>query len=70
MTEYRIVRDNWLGFEVQSRRWWWPFWSQGVTNTHSSIEEAERYANEIARPPVKYLGKTPVKYLGKIGVAA
>jgi hypothetical protein len=26
MSEYRIVRDNYAGFEVQRRTWWWPFW--------------------------------------------
>ncbi len=23
---YRIVRDNYLGYEVQSRIWYWPIW--------------------------------------------
>ena len=45
MTRYRIVTDNWNGFEVQAWRWWWPFWWQcGTANTHTSLEEAERYA--------------------------
>lgn len=41
---YRIVRDNYLGFEAQKWVWWWPFWSQmGFTNTHASVEDARRY---------------------------
>ncbi|MCU7531580.1 hypothetical protein LRM64_20430 [Prescottella equi] len=45
MSEYRIVRDAWAGYEVQVRRWWLPFWVQkGFTNTFSSIEDARDYA--------------------------
>lgn len=56
--EYRIVRDSYNGFEVQWRRWWWPFWWQcGFTNTHISVEAAERYAADHAQGCVKYLGK-------------
>ncbi len=45
---YRIVEDDWLGYEVQRWRWWFPFWVQccgpnGICNTHSSLEEAERF---------------------------
>ncbi len=46
--EYRIVADNWAGFEVQWRRWWWPFWEMPVCNTHASIEAAERWARHFA----------------------
>lgn len=58
MTEYRIVRDRYAGFEVQSRRWWWPFWVQGRTNTHSSVENAEEHAKYLARGGLeKHLGR-------------
>lgn len=58
MSEYRIVRDNYAGYEVQVRRWWWPFWQQcGFCNTHCSIERAEQYAIRHSRPVVKMLGK-------------
>lgn len=58
--QYRIVRDDFAGFEVQQRRWWWPFWTQcGFTNTHLTVEAAERYAENHARGCVKYLGKLP-----------
>lgn len=58
MTEYRIVRDTYNGYEVQSRRWWWPFWVQGRTNSHQTIAQAEYYAKQLAE------NKNAVKYLG------
>lgn len=43
-TRYRIVKDNYLGFEVQHWRWWWPTWTRcGWSNTHQSLERAERW---------------------------
>lgn len=40
-TRYRIVRDNYSGYEVQIRRWWFPIWLQlGGINTSPSIERA------------------------------
>ena len=45
---YRIVRDNYLGYEAQIKYWYFPFiWFQlneddGVCNTNFSIEEAEK----------------------------
>lgn len=60
MAEYRIVEDRWAGFEVQIRTRWWPFWRQPRTNTHSTMEAAERWALAYATgPKVKYLGKLP-----------
>lgn len=54
---YRIVRDSYAGYEVQVRRWWWPFWTQaGYTNTHATIERAEQYAVGQAGEVVKELG--------------
>ena len=57
--EYRVVRDNYAGYEVQVRRWWhWPFWVQAEgCNTHSSVEAAEKFAEGHARGPVKHLGR-------------
>lgn len=51
--QYRIVRDNYLGYEVQVK-WWWSFrWHQkGFSNTFSNVEEARKYAldgHEIER---------------------
>lgn len=46
MGKYRIVKDNYSGFEVQKKNWWWPFWfqlnnSHHPVNTFSSIETAK-----------------------------
>lgn len=56
--EYRIVTDAFAGFEVQLRRWWWPFWVEAdYVNTHATVEAAERYATQHAQGAVKYLGR-------------
>ena len=56
--EYRIVHDEYLGFEVQHRTWWWPFWREtGFSNTHLTIERAEAFALADSRKEVKRLGK-------------
>lgn len=45
-TRYRVVRDNYCGYEVQSWRWWFPIWLQcngltgDPTNTHYTLESA------------------------------
>lgn len=51
--KYRIVRDNYAGYEVQIKRWWFPFWIQVDFNTHYSIECAESYARNHAYPFAK-----------------
>lgn len=55
--EYRIVCDGCLGYEVQIRRWWWPFWIQPRVNTHTCVESAEAWARAHACEQVKYLGR-------------
>jgi hypothetical protein len=57
-SKYRICTDAFLGYEVQVKRWWWPFWYQiGGGNTNSSIEQAERRAKRHAKGRVvKVLG--------------
>ena len=55
---YRIVTDKYLGFEVQSRRWWSPFWNQvDGCNTHWSIEIAEEFLRQYLtrRKPGKFV---------------
>lgn len=60
---YRIVRDNFLGYEVQDRYWFSPFWAQtDFCNTFTTVESAERFARSHAEP-VKYLGD--LRQLGK-----
>jgi hypothetical protein len=56
---YRIVRDNYRGYEAQARAWWSPVWAQlgkdgefGV-NTSSSVEEAEGRILEWVRKRVE-----------------
>lgn len=47
--QYRIVRDGFLGYEVQYKPWFWPFWVQaGITNTHETLEDAEDFARRHA----------------------
>ena len=42
--KYRIVRDNFAGYEAQVWTIWWPFWCQlGFTNTHRTVEAAKEY---------------------------
>lgn len=50
----RIVSDNYCGYEVQVWRWWFPFWVEaGFTNTHATLEGAERWALGYIKPVVK-----------------
>jgi len=53
---YRIVADNFRGYEVQIWRWWWPFWVELGHNTFCTVEEAEVWAKSQKQPVVKYLG--------------
>ncbi len=40
-TKYRVVTDNYLGYEAQYKPWFLPFWQQlNGANTRSTIEEA------------------------------
>ena len=41
VVRYRIVRDDYLGYECQIWKLWFPFWCQiGFFNTHPNIERA------------------------------
>jgi hypothetical protein len=41
--KYRIIRDNYGGFEVQKWKWYFPFWLQlDYVNTNLSVEQAIR----------------------------
>ena len=56
-TIFRIVSDEYLGYEVQKKRWWFPFWIQingryPLVNTSSSLEEANKVIkNHTNRKP-------------------
>lgn len=58
--KYRIVRDNYAGYEVQKKVWYWPFWFQvnrrGSTgaNTHSTIEQAKEFIELLKQPIIYY----------------
>ena len=54
-TKYRIVRDNYCGYEVQFRYWWMPFYFQGDCNTHVSVERALAYANKKRNKVILYV---------------
>lgn len=56
MAHYRIVRDDFCGYQVDAWRWWLPIWVQvGFTNTHTSVEAAEEFAARHANSVVKYV---------------
>lgn len=51
----RIVTDIYRGYEVQVKRWYWPFWTQlGFSNTFASIEQAELWARHYTTKPTAY----------------
>ena len=53
--KYRIVKDNFCGYEAQQWRWYWPFWTQlGFVNTHTSIEDARAYIDGYSLIVVEY----------------
>lgn len=65
--QYRIVTDNFSGFEVQKRLWYYPFWFQIRSenrlpvNTHKTIESAEKLIEmdkTNSRPPKIKVVKT------------
>lgn len=56
VNKYRIVKDNYSGYEVQIKRWWFPIWLQvGLSNTHRTIEDAEAFVEGSCSRAVKYL---------------
>lgn len=50
--KYRIVTDRYLGYEVQYKVWWFPFWIQARApglriNTWENVEEAEKFIEKL-----------------------
>lgn len=49
-TCYRIVTDEYAGYEVQIKRWWMPIWFQkwkyGGVNTFRTIEDAQKWIKD------------------------
>lgn len=49
-TKYRVVTDNYLGYEAQYRLWFLPFWLQlNGTNSHPTIEKALEMCKKFKR---------------------
>jgi len=49
--KYRIISDNFCGYEVQIRYWFFPIWLQCFefpfnTNTHKSLEDAKEFMEQ------------------------
>lgn len=49
-TKYRIVTDDYLGFEAQYKIWWFPFWFQCSINTRRTVKESEDYIAILRKP--------------------
>ena len=59
-SEYRIVKDGYLGFAAEFRPWWSFSWRECyVCNTQDTVEKAEFIATCHARGGVKLLGRLP-----------
>ena len=54
-TRYRIVTDRHLGYEVQHRPWWCPFYYMPHVNTFHSVEAAEKAVDRMKKRVVKYV---------------
>jgi len=54
MSVWRIVVDNYAGYQVQRRRWWFPFWTQVSVNTHRTVEQAKEYLSKVKQGVVYY----------------
>ena len=54
---YRIIKDNYCGYEVQVWRIWFPIWLQSnYINTHNSLEKAKKHIEDL-RNPIEYVEK-------------
>ena len=51
--KYRVVPDDYAGFEVQHRTIWWPFWRQYACNSFFNLESAKEYI-EIIKTTIIY----------------
>lgn len=54
MAKYRVVKDTFLGFEVQ-KRFLWIFWFEtrgkisSISNTFSTLNEAKEWIKELKK---------------------
>jgi hypothetical protein len=67
MNKYRIVTDEYAGFEVQ-KRFLWIFWKQaeGISsnhvNTFGDLDEAKQWIEELKKRKQKKIEKRKVIY--------
>ena len=53
--KYRIITDNYNGFQCDKKRWWFPFWIQvGLSNTHLTKEAAMKFIEGDGRVVATY----------------
>lgn len=53
--KWRVVKDAHLGYEVQWRYLWWPFWTEhNFCNTFTSVEDAKAYIKRNADRTIFY----------------
>ena len=61
--KYRIVTDNWAGYQAQCRLWWLPIWFtmsnsnlRTRTNTFKTVKEAKEFIGE-KRQKAEFISK-------------
>jgi len=53
LRKYRIVRDNFNGYEAQVWRFWFPFWVQCFgSNTKKTLEESKKVIERHKAKPI------------------
>lgn len=58
-TKWRVVTDEWCGFAIQKKFWWFPVWFYQTRDgsygpgTWSSAEIAMRVIEELSKPKFK-----------------
>lgn len=65
--KFRIVTDDFNGYEVQIKRFWFPFWFEcwqtGIVNSFTSVEKAEQWVNNKRPKAIKESKSKVVKIL-------
>ena len=63
-TKYRIITDGYSGYEIQYRKWWYPFWCEfGISNTHQSPEKAKEWLIRYLKMKYEKPKREVVEYL-------
>ena len=62
--EYRIIRNRFRSYEAQSRRWWWPFWTDVPGTRTRSVVETE--VSLTVHLEIKRGREEEVLYLGRL----